>query len=355
MHRSDDESKIISSEESVSTNAPVVGDDQHSETTCRAGADGRGDSFAGDLFNVVRGFCMGAADTVPGVSGGTIALILGHYQRLITAISNIDRALVALVMQRRFAEAARHVDLRFIAALGAGIAIGIVTLAGVMHWLLDHHTSKTFAVFFGLILASVWIVKGYIDRWSPSGVIACLGGVVAAVTISMLPVASESTSLPYLFVAASVAICAMILPGISGAFVLLLFGVYHPVTGLIKEAAKGQVSIEGLTQMGAVAAGCAFGLLAFSRLLRWLLEHRRDATMAALMGLMIGSIAKLWPLQMATPETADLEMKLRVMQYVAPSAWPGSLLGLAALVAAAATIVLTIERLAGGRTAPLDH
>ncbi len=303
-------------------------------------------NLAGDLTNVIRGFCMGAADTVPGVSGGTIALILGHYQRLVTAISKVDKRLFQLASSRQFSEAANHIDLRFLIALGIGVVTGIVTLAGLMHELLDHHTFKTFAVFFGLILASVWIVKGYIKQWTIGRGVACVIGIIAAAAISFLPTASESLSLPYLFFAASIAICAMILPGISGAFVLLLFGIYHPITGLIKNAVKGEITAEGLIQIVTFASGCLFGLLAFSRLLRWLLEHYKDTTMALLMGLMIGSIAKLWPLQSATSDTAGLEFKLREFQYVSPAHFDGSVLLLVALTVASAAIVLIAEWIA---------
>ncbi len=300
----------------------------------------------GDIVNVVRGFCMGAADTVPGVSGGTVALILGHYQRLVTCISRIDSHFVSLLVQSKFREAGRYVDIRFLAALGVGIATGIVSLAGVMHWLLDHKQPETFAVFFGLIVASIWIVKSYVKKWSVPQAVACGAGILAAVAITMMPMGEGNMSLPFLFLSASVAICAMILPGISGAFVLLLFGVYHPVTGLIKDAVRGNVTLESLVQIVVFASGCGFGLLAFSRLLRWMLEHHRSTTMAGLIGLMIGSVGKLWPLQQATPETANLETKFRQMEFVSASQWPGSISLLIGLAIGAAVLVIVIESLA---------
>lgn len=323
-------------------------DDQHPNASRTVSAEPQA-SLAADLINVIRGFCMGAADTVPGVSGGTIALILGHYERLVAAISHFDLTALTQLRQGRFNEAARHVDLRFLAALAAGIGAGIVTLAGLMHWLLDYHMPETFAVFFGLLLASVWIVTTYIERWSPSRWSACGAGMVVALVICALPTGTGSSSLPYLFFCGAVAICAMILPGISGAFVLLLLGVYHQITGVIKDAVKGDFGIDALTQVVAFAIGCLFGLFAFTKLLRWLLEHYRDTTMAALMGLMIGSVAKLWPLQVPTPQTAALELKYRELHYVSPTQWPGSLLSLGLLAIAAAGIVTAIEWIATGR------
>ncbi|MGI9472632.1 MAG: DUF368 domain-containing protein, partial [Rubripirellula sp.] len=198
----------------------------------------------------------------------------------------------------------------------------------------------------GLLIASVWIVRGYIDRWTPSRFVTFAIGVMVAIVITELPMANGGTSLPFLFGSAMIAICAMILPGISGAFVLLLLGAYHTVTGLIKDFVKLNLSTELLLQIAAFGSGCVFGLLAFSRLLHWLLDHYRGATMAGLMGLMVGSIKKLWPLQVPTPETANLEMKHREMQYVNPADWSGSLWTLALLVVVSIVAVLVIERLA---------
>lgn len=307
-------------------------------------------SYRGDVLNVIRGFCMGAADTVPGVSGGTIALIMGHYSRLVTAISHFDSQFLQLVMSRQIDRAARHIDYRFLQALGCGILIGVVTLSGLMHYLLDVHLSETLAVFLGLLVASLWVVVQYVDRWSLSRILACGGGIIVAALISALPTGHGSMSLPFLFFAAAVAICAMILPGISGAFVLLVLGVYHPITGLIKNLVKLQVTMEGFLQLVVFASGCAFGLLAFSRLLRQLLKRAPGLTMAALMGLMIGSVGKLWPLQVPTPETSELEPKYRVMQYVSPSDWNGSLVTLVALALGSALVVLAIEWIATRRT-----
>jgi putative membrane protein len=313
---------------------------------------GRAASITEDAVNVARGFCMGAADTVPGVSGGTVALILGHYQRLIDAVSRVDRAWFSLLAARRWHQAWQHIDARFLAAIGGGIGLGIVTLAGLMHWLLDEHLPATFAVFFGLIVASVVIVRRQVSRWTPACWLGLATGVVAALVIGRLSPTSGSDSLIYLFVSASVAICAMILPGISGAFILLLLGVYHPITGLIKDAAGGQITVTALTQLGTFGLGCLFGLLAFSKLLHWLLEHHRSLTMASLIGLMIGSVEKLWPLQVPTAETAHLKSKERVLQTVPISEWDGSLTLLAVLAVGAAAFVLVLDRIAPEEIGP---
>ncbi|MEM9364829.1 MAG: DUF368 domain-containing protein [Planctomycetota bacterium] len=301
----------------------------------------------GDLVNVLRGFCMGAADTVPGVSGGTVALILGHYDRLIAAISNIDTTLLGMVCRRQWSAVAQKIDLRFLIALGLGVVSGIIALAGLLHWLLHHHVNETFAVFFGLVLASVWVVRRNVERWSPASMVALLAGVLIAIGISQLPTADAELSLVFLFFSASIAICAMILPGISGAFLLLLLGVYEPVIGMIKRLVSGDVSVDLLLRLTVFALGCLFGLLAFSRLLKYLLSRHRDVTMASLIGLMIGSVARLYPLQQVTPETAGLKLKYQQFEFVSPSEYAGSVPLLIILAVIAGAVVLLADRAVG--------
>ncbi|WP_153555934.1 DUF368 domain-containing protein [Roseimaritima sediminicola] len=304
-----------------------------------------GRPWRADLINVLRGYSMGAADTVPGVSGGTVALVLGHYQRLIQAISHLDAAALDLLRQRQFAAAARHCDLRFLLALLVGVAGGILTLASAMHWLLDHRMPETFAVFFGLVVASSLIVAGQVQRWRPASLALGVVAAAAAYALCELTPTVAEPSLPYIFVASTVAICAMILPGISGAFILLVLGVYQPITGLIKELARGQVSGEGLVKLATFGLGCAVGLTLFSRVLRWLLGRYRDPTFIILIGLMIGSLRRLWPLQRATAETAAAKFSHRHWELVAPADWSGSLLWLVTLAAVACIAVLVVEQL----------
>ena len=308
-----------------------------------ASASSAAGNLGSDFINLLRGFCMGAADAVPGVSGGTIALIMGHYQRLIAAISCFDACVLKMLRKRQFVQAFKHVDGRFLTMLAVGIVVGVVTFLRLMGWLLDNRLPETMAVFLGLLLASVWIVQAYVDRWTLSRVIWFFMGIVFAVLVSRLPAGQGNGNLLFLFGTAAIAICAMILPGISGALVLVMFGSYHMITGLIKDFLKLNISLEGLSQLVAFGSGCVFGLLAFSRILNWLLLHFRSSTMAALMGLMVGSIVKLWPLQRPTPETDDFDLKNRVMQYVSPSEWNGNLLQLLLLALGSFAIVMAIE------------
>jgi len=319
------------------TNTPASDD-------CADSARVGSDSVAGDALNVFRGFCMGAADTVPGVSGGTVALILGHYDRLVAAISHVDREAVGMLAGRNWKALAGKLDLRFTIALAIGIVIGIGSLAGWMHHLLQNRMNETMAVFFGLVLASVWVVRRNVSRWSLSRFGGMVVGIAVALVTSKIPASSAEIHLVYLFLCGSIAICAMILPGISGAFVLLLLGVYEPVIGMVKQFFKLDLGAEMLTRLMVFAAGCGFGLLAFSRLLNYLLIHHRDVTMATLIGLMIGSVGRLWPLQSVTPETAGLELKFQEHVLVSPDDYGGSLTMLIVLTVTAAVVVLVADR-----------
>lgn len=302
--------------------------------------------FSGDLINWARGLCMGAADIVPGVSGGTMALILGHYQRLVTAISHVDSTLLGLVLKREFSQAARYLDLRFLVGLLVGIATGIIGLASLMNYLLEHQQGYTYAVFFGLILGSSYLVARRLKHWNATCIALLIVGSMAAWQICRLtPTQAELTPLSA-FLAATVAICAMILPGISGAFVLLLMGLYHPITELIKGLPRLEFTMQGLLIIASFGCGCLVGLLAFSHVLKWLLAHRHDPTMAFLVGLMFGSLYKIWPFQRVTDGTAQLPFKEQVFEHLWPSASSVSLPLVIVLALAALIATLALEKIA---------
>ncbi|MEZ6134508.1 MAG: DUF368 domain-containing protein [Pirellulaceae bacterium] len=301
--------------------------------------------YSRDVINVLRGLSMGAADIVPGVSGGTVALILGHYERLVTAIGNIDRQLMRLLQAGKLRLAAEHVDFRFLVGLGAGIAAGILLLASLMRYLLEHQQAYTYAVFTGLILSSSYLVARRLKSWRWYHAPVLIVGAVVAWQICLLsPVHGELTPLNA-FLAATVAICAMILPGISGAFVLLLLGLYHPITDLIKRVLHLDITLDGLAIITSFGCGCLIGLLAFTRLLKWLLAHRHDGTMAFLVGLMLGSLYKIWPFQRVLKETATLEFKEQRFENIWPTESPASLTLVMALVLAAIAATLLLERI----------
>ena len=241
---------------------------------------------------------MGLADVVPGVSGGTVALILGIYERLVAAISRVDRRLVGLVLQRRWADASEHVDLRFLACLGLGIVGGFAVMTLMLNRLLSNPVTftLTMACFFGLILASSVLVARLVKPSSRQAVRAalCWGilGAALAFGVVLLPMprgeATAAPSLPYLFACGAMGICAMILPGVSGAMLLLLLGVYTFLTDIPRSLVHGEEITRNLASVVVFAAGAVIGLLSFSKVLRWLLVRHHAATMAVLCGFMLG-------------------------------------------------------------------
>lgn len=244
------------------------------------------------LFGVyIKGMAMGAADIVPGVSGGTIALISGIYERLIGAISSIGPSLWQIFRQEGGIQGLRavwrHVDATFLLCLLLGIATSMGTLAGVIKHLLDNQPLIIWSFFFGLVIATVFILLAEIKHWNIRRVALFLIGLVIAVIISDLPILNATPSLPYLFFAGAIAICAMILPGVSGSFILLLLGAYNTVL----EA----VDTMNVSVIFTVIAGMATGLLLFTRALKWLLARYYQATLTLLTGFIAGSLVKVWP------------------------------------------------------------
>jgi putative membrane protein len=258
----------------------------------------------------VVGFAMGTADTVPGFSGGTVALVAGIYERLIANVRQGARAASLLVrgQLRAAVRALGVVEWVFVVALLSGIGSAIVLLASFLERQLDQAPVRMSAIFLGLVIGATVVAVRELRQ--PSARHALIGAVVAVVTFVALgarPVAAGAPSLPFLLVAGAIAICAMILPGISGSFLLLLLGVYEYVIGA--------VSARDLAVLGVFAAGCVLGLASFSTLLNWALRHHHDAVLAALLGLMAGSARVLWPWPSATgvgdptlgaPVTADV-------------------------------------------------
>ena len=302
-----------------------------------------------DFRTALCGLLMGAADIVPGVSGGTVALVLGIYNRLVSAISRFDRQALGMLTARRWTAAAEHVDLRFVVALGCGIATGIGGLSFVMKKLLDDHLQPTYAVFFGLILGSGVLVARGVARWNPANIAALIAGVaVAWLVVGLDALQSPPDTLWYLFFCGTVGICAMILPGISGSFILLLLGRYSHVTGLIRSILKGDWSVQAFVEVSVFCCGCLFGLLAFSRVLRWLLSHHATVTMATLCGLMLGSLRKLWPFknELTPPGT---EFKLKQFENIAPDFASGATITAVGLTVFAMIAVLSLEAIARKR------
>lgn len=230
---------------------------------------------------------MGAADVVPGVSGGTIAFITGIYDTLLESIRRINPSIFRLWKAQGFTAAFQHINGFFLIALFGGVLTSIATLAKLITWMLANHPIPIWSFFFGLILVSVYHILRQVERKDVTRFALLLFGIVFAYSITVLkPLHLEPTSLNVLL-AGAIAICAMILPGISGSFILLLIGMYAPVLGAVKNV---QLDILGL-----FLAGCVAGLLTFSHVLSWLLRRFRDFTLMFLTGLMIGTLPKIWP------------------------------------------------------------
>jgi putative membrane protein len=242
-----------------------------------------------DYFIIsLKGVAMGAADVVPGVSGGTIAFISGIYEELLSSISAINIANLKLLKKEGFKSAWKVMNGNFLLALLLGIFISIVSLAKLISWLLENKPILVWSFFFGLVLASILFVGKQIVKWNAPIIILFMIGAFSAYFITTLhPAISENSSLIFYFFAGALAICAMILPGISGSFILVLLGAYKPVLDAIDN--------RDIQLLGVVIIGAVIGLLSFSKILRWLFDHHKNYTLAVLTGFILGSLNKIWP------------------------------------------------------------
>jgi putative membrane protein len=255
----------------------------------------------------LRGIAMGAADLVPGVSGGTVALITGIYGRLISAIASVGIDILALVTRGRFAEAYKAIDGNFLLLLAAGIGTAIVGFAAILNWLLLHYPLPLWATFSGLVLASALsLVKQNCRSWTFRDWSLFTTGVAVAVSVGLTQAIQMPLTPLGIFFAGSIAISAMILPGISGSFLLLLMGVYQPIIAAV-------VNLE-LVTLALFALGCGVGLIFFSKLLQRLLAVAEKATMATLFGFLLGSLVILWPWQITVSSVIDRHGDMRAVQ-----------------------------------------
>lgn len=236
----------------------------------------------------LKGMAMGAADVVPGVSGGTIAFISGIYEELLTSISSVNMTTLKLLKKQGIKAAWKAVNGNFLAALLIGIFISILSLAKLISWLLEFKPILVWSFFFGLVLASILYVAKQIKKWNVLTLFLLIAGAVLAYYITTLqPLISENSSPIFLFLAGAIAICAMILPGISGAFILVLLGAYKPVLEALHTKNLKLIAILGF--------GAVVGLLTFSKVLKWLFHNYKNYTLAVLTGFILGSLNKIWP------------------------------------------------------------
>ena len=238
----------------------------------------------------LKGLGMGAANVIPGVSGGTIALITGIFERLINSIKSFNFKAIKLLFTGKFKEFVKYTDLYFLIAIIAGIVIAIVTLARLFDFLFENYPVYIWSYFFGLVLASVYFVGKTVSKWTVSVIITFIIGTAIAIIISLLNPAIENKNFFYLIICGVAAICSMILPGLSGSFILFIMGNYK----LVAIDAINNVDIKILIP---VLIGAVGGLLAFSHILSWVFKKYRNETISLLTGFILGSLSILWPWQ----------------------------------------------------------
>lgn len=253
------------------------------------------------LLITAKGMAMGAADVVPGVSGGTIAFISGIYEELIETINSLDFGFFKTWKTNGFSKAWKKYNLSFLLALGAGVIVSILSLARLIIWLLEHHPIAVWAFFFGLVVASILYVGVQVTQWRFATILA----LVLASAASYLITIGEPITTPdnnwFLFFAGFIAIIAMILPGISGAFILLLLGAYTNVMGIVTQLGDGIIGtntdllLEASLKLLIFALGAVTGLKVFSKVLNWMFTHKKNLILAILTGFMIGALNKIWP------------------------------------------------------------
>lgn len=297
---------------------------------------------------------MGIAEVIPGVSGGTIAFITGIYERLINAIKNVlGVAWIQALRSGGFAEMWRVIDGNFLVRLFTGMVLGIgIGIFGIAY-LLDNYPTFVWAFFFGLIVASAIFIARQVTKWDLTAIISLLAGVVIAYWITIANPGGGNEALWFVFLAGAVAISALILPGISGSFILLLLGMYQFILhDTLKEGVLEQQDTQALIVLATFGLGCLVGLASFSRVLSWTFKHYHNQTMAILTGFLIGSLNKVWPWRkvLQTRVNSKGETVPFIEQSVLPGQFEGSpqVLGVLICMVLGFAIVLIMERFGEG-------
>ena len=309
---------------------------------------------------ILKGAGMGAANVIPGVSGGTVALITGIFEELIDSIKSFDLQAIRLLFSGKFTAFAKHVNLSFLVAIFFGVAVSIISLAKILEYLFTNYPVYIWAYFFGLILASIYFVGRTIDKWNLSVIVTFIIGTGIAFSISFLNPATENEGFVYLILCGVVSICSMILPGLSGSFVLILMGNYQLV--VIDAVTNARVEI-----LLPVLIGAGVGLVAFSHLLSWIYKKYRNQTIASLTGFILGSLAILWPWKVSFNADGDKisvndvgafvdnqgtilsEVKVFSYKQVLPSSFDTSVLIAISLIVIGIISIWLMEKYAGNK------
>lgn len=251
------------------------------------------------ILTFFKGIAMGAADVIPGVSGGTIAFLTGIYSELLNSIKSINFNAVKLLLTGKFAEFSKAVNLKFLLAVASGILISIFSLARLMQYLLVNHPIPLWSFFMGLIAASAIFVLREIGKWKFVHIVSLLAGIVIAAYICLVSPSQTTEEYWFIFISGAIAICAMILPGISGSFILLLMGKYAFIMKAVTDF--------NIPVLATFAVGAILGIIAFSHFLTWLLKKYYKPTICVLAGFMIGSLVKVWPWKKVLDEASHID------------------------------------------------
>ncbi len=285
---------------------------------------------------------MGMADVVPGVSGGTIAFISGIYEELVESIRHLDIAALKLLGRGRLREFWRHINGNFLISVLLGIGIAIFSLARLMTWLLENHPIETWSFFFGLIVTSAIWCGREVGKWNVRSIAGLLVGCALAWWITVATPTQTPDAWWFIMLSGAIAICAMILPGISGAFILLLLGKYQFILQAVSELNVGVLAL--------FVVGAGIGIISFSHLLSWLLRRHHDLTISLLIGFMIGSLNKVWPWKKVVQSYTDVEKNILPAQYESITGNDPHFWHALALAAVGFVLIFVIEWI-GGRVA----
>lgn len=284
--------------------------------------------------NFLKGIGIGSANVIPGVSGGTIALITGIFERLINALKSFNLTAIKLFFSGKFKEFAQHTDLGFLASVGSGVAVAILSIARLFEFLFAEYPIYLWSFFFGMILVSIYYVGITIEKFNWKVLLSFLIGTAFALFIAFGTPAKENSNLVYLLICGAVATCSMILPGLSGSFVLVLMGNYQ----LIMIDAVNDLNLKILLP---VAFGGIVGLLAFSHLLSWIFKNYRDITISVLTGFILGSMPIIWPWKKDIITYFGSEAKVTGYEYYFPELNMEFAIALVIMLIGAGIIVLT--------------
>ena len=303
-------------------------------------------SLRGMIGLIFRGMAIGAANVIPGVSGGTIALITGIYPEIISSIKSFGWKTLKLLLKGQLSRCFSEVNGPFITSIGIGVVASIFTLAKALDHLLTNHLTLTMSFFFGLILASVYLVYKQVSKWNWICTLAATAGIGLAGTILLIEPLRENPNPIYIFLCGVIAMSSMILPGISGSFILILMGNYALILEAVSDIRDLNSSLPIVLPF---VGGCAIGLLGFSRILAIVLEKFKATTMALLTGFIIGSLAVIWPWKEGIKTTFSGKEKVTGYEWHLPL--PDKMLLLAILMMlAGAGLVLILEKIASNTT-----